>query len=440
MIPFNLSEYQNRRTRLIERIRALSPFQSALIVIPAKNETVGTYGVSRYRPDSTFLYFTGLREPEAVLILDVRPHSAETCLLLRPKDATRELWDGLRLGVEAAPEALSIDKAKSINHLEQELVQRLENHQALCYSFGKDSPMDALLIRLMQEQRAKVRQGIAPIEMMIDLHRHSDDMRLIKSAWEIEQMRHACKISAQVMGEVMPRVQAGVNEHEICGFLLGEYVRRGLSAPSYTPIVGSYANACILHYNDNNARMPDNALTLIDAAGEYYGYCADITRTIPTARQFTQAQREIYEIVHAAHSAAIAQVRVGAHFNEYHEAALRVITEGLIALKFIEGDVATAIAEERYKPYFMHRTGHFLGMDTHDVGLYRLHHEWRKLTPGMILTVEPGIYIRPQAHIPAQYHHIGIRLEDDILVTADQPENLTIEAPIHIRDIEKLKS
>jgi Xaa-Pro aminopeptidase len=230
-----------------------------------------------------------------------------------------------------------------------------------------------------------------------------------------------------------------ISENEIMGVLLGGFYARGLSAPSYNPIVGGHANACVLHYLDNNAVIPDNSLTLIDAGGEYYGYCADITRTIPTGKTFTMAQRTIYDLVLAAQRAATAEVREGKTFDKYHLAAVRVITQGLIDLGWIAGDLDCAIGEELYKPYFMHRTGHFLGLDTHDVGVYRAGDQWRTLKAGMILTVEPGIYIRPSALVPEEYHHIGIRLEDDFLVTAGEAENLTHHAPIDPQTIENLR-
>lgn len=436
---YDIQETLKRRNALAEMVRQESPEGKALVIIPAKSENYSSYGASRYRPDSYFLYFTGLREPNATLVLDVQADRVESLLFLRPNDPALELWDGARLGLERAPSTLGIDVAFEQNQLAEVLEKRLEKHAYVYHALGRDSALDTLIQERMNLQRNKVRQGVAPIRAIMDFRHHADELRLIKSEWEIVRMRHACQESAEAMKGAMARVKPGVGEHEIMGYLMGEYYRRGLSAPSYNLIVGSHQNACTLHYVDNHAIMPEGALTLIDAGGEYYGYCADITRTVPTAKTFTHAQKIIYEIVHRAHDTALKKVRVGCSFNDYHMAAVREITEGLIGLGWIHGDLDSAIAEERYKLYFMHRTGHFLGMDTHDVGGYRQGDVWRPLQAGMILTVEPGIYIRPAENIPTEFHHIGIRLENDILVTMGEPENLTSAAPINISDIETLK-
>lgn len=436
---FDVKETAQRRRALAARVRAESPDGSGLVIIPAKAESAAAYAAHRYRPDSYLLYFSGLREPEATLIIDVMPDREESIIVLRPKDEAVELWEGTRLGVEAARDTLWMDGAFATAQLMDVLGERLQRHRRIYHASGRVTTLDAMLQTLIDMQRNKVRQGIAPIQAVYDFRLHADDMRLIKSPWEIARMRYACQASAEAMTGAMARVNAGVGEHEVMGYLIGEYYRRNLSAPSYTPIVGSHQNACILHYTDNNQIMPEAAVTLMDAAGEYYGYCADITRVAPTGKTFTPEQKIIYQLVHQAHDAALAQARAGLGFNDYHEAAVRVICEGLIALGWIKGDLETAIKEERYKPYFMHRTGHFLGLDTHDVGAYRQGDQWRELAAGMILTIEPGIYIRPAEHIPKAFHHLGIRLENDILITNGAPENLSQAAPINLDEVEQLK-
>jgi Xaa-Pro aminopeptidase len=322
--------------------------------------------------------------------------------------------------------------------LDREMERLLENRPALYYPMGADAEWDARAIRWLNGVRARVRTGIAAPERVHDVRVVVDDMRLVKDEYERGIMRRAARIAAGAHRRAMQRARPGRNEYEVEAELLYEFRRNGAQAPSYTPIVAGGPNACVLHYVANDAPLRNGDLLLIDAGCELDGYASDITRTFPVNGRFTAPQREVYEIVLAAQHAATEAVRAGRAWNEPHDAAVKVLAQGLIDLKLVAGSLAEVLEKETYKRFYMHRTGHWLGLDVHDAGDYKRQGNWRALAPGMTLTVEPGLYIRAEDDIPERLRNIGIRIEDDVLVTDSACEVLTAEAPKAVADIEAL--
>ena len=421
--------YANRRRRLAE---AIGP---GVAVIPTAPERVRNRDSHYpYRFDSHFYYLTGFTEPEAVLVLA----GGKSILFCRERNPEREIWDGFRYGPEGARERFGFDAAHPIAALDAEMERQLENQPALVYPMGADPEWDARAIRWLNAVRAKVRAGIAAPERAQDVRAVIDDMRLHKDAHELGVMRRAARIAAAAHRRAMQRARPGRYEYEIEAELLHEFRRNGAQFPAYSPIVASGANACVLHYVFNDALLRDGDLLLIDAGCELDGYASDITRTFPTNGRFSAAQREAYEIVLAAQAAAIAQVRVGKGWNEPHDAAVKVLAQGLIDLELLSGKLDEVLEKETYKRFYMHRTGHWLGLDVHDAGDYKRQGSWRALASGMTLTVEPGLYIRAEDDIPERLRNIGIRIEDDVLVTEAGCEVLTAEAPKSIADVEAL--
>jgi Xaa-Pro aminopeptidase len=412
--------YANRRRRLAEAIG------EAVAVIPTAPERVRNRDSHYpYRFDSHFYYLTGFTEPEAVLVLA----SGKSILFCRERNPEREIWDGFRYGPEAARERFGFDQAHPIAALDGEMQKLLENQPALYYPMGADAEWDARAIRWLNAVRAKVRAGVAAPER---------DMRLVKDAHELGVMRRAARIAAAAHRRAMQRTRPGRFEYEIEAELLYEFRRNGAQFPAYSPIVASGANACVLHYVFNDALLRDGDLLLIDAGCELDGYASDLTRSYPVNGRFSAAQRELYEIVLAAQRAALDSVRAGSAWNEPHDAAVKVLAQGLLDLKLISGNLEEVLEKETYKRFYMHRTGHWLGLDVHDAGDYKRQGNWRTLAPGMTLTVEPGLYIRAEDDIPERLRNIGIRIEDDVLVTETGCEVLSAEAPKAIADIEAL--
>lgn len=434
---FNLSELKTRRNLLISKIRAQSG--SGLVIIANNNASINI-GVSRFRPDSYFYYLSGFCEEGSILVISVLEKSAKSIIFVPEKDALKETWDGFRLGVSAAPKTLDINKAFAIKDFYSEFVKLLCFHQNVYYAFAKNPQLDSQIISAINGQRAGQRHGVLPIRAVYDTRVLIDEMRLIKSPFEIEQMKYVCQASAIAHTQAMSAVRVGAFENEIMGVLYSNYFKYGLFAPSFIPIVGSGKNSCTLHYQANNQKIPANSVTLIDAGGDYYGYNADITRTVPSGKKFTPAQREVYKIVLKAQKAGINAVKKNRSIGEYHQAVIKVIAEGLRELKILKGSVDKIIEKGDYKRFYMHQAGHFLGMETHDVGIYRSGATWKKFAEGMIVTVEPGIYINASDDLSCEFHNIGIRLEDDILVTAKGNINLTESVPINIDEVEALKS
>jgi len=360
-------------------------------------------------------------------------------MFCRDRDPEKETWHGRRVGVERAPELLGADDAFPITDVDDILPGLLEGRSAVYHTLGKDQAFDAQLLRWLGEARSPRRGKRENPDAFISLDYHLHEMRVHKSRAELAVMRRAAKISAAGHRAAMLATRPGRYEYEIEAELIAEYTRSG-AEHAFLPIVGGGANACILHYTENESVLADGDLVLIDSGAEYQGYAGDITRTFPVNGHFTEAQREVYEIVLEAELAAIDATRAGAHWNAPHEAAVKVLVRGLKSLGVLKGSVPSLIKEEAYKPYYMHRTGHWLGMDVHDAGEYKSGDDWRELLPGMVMTVEPGLYLGQQRSIPKRYRNIGVRIEDDVIVTADgaPPEVTTADVPKTIEEIESL--
>jgi Xaa-Pro aminopeptidase len=426
----NALPFSSRRERLMQSL------QAGLCIIPTATEVIRNRDTHfPYRYDSYFHYLTGFAEPEAVLVL-VAGSEPRSILFCRDKDEEREIWDGFRHGPEAARERFGLDEAHSIAALDDKLPELMANQPRLAYAVGTDAAWDARVLGWLNAVRAKARTGITAPEEILDVRKWLDEMRLIKDAGELDIMRRAAHISSAAHRRAMQLTRPGRYEYEVEAELLHEFVRQGARQPAYTSIVASGRNACVLHYVDNTARLEDGDLLLIDAGCEVEGYASDITRTFPVNGQFSGPQRAVYEITLAAQHQAIAAVRPGARWLEPHEAAVRVLTQGMVDLGLLKGEVDGLIESEAYKRFFMHRTGHWLGRDVHDAGEYKTGGEWRALQPGMVLTVEPGFYIRPADDVPAPFWNIGVRIEDDVAVTEAGHEVLS-SPPKTVADIEE---
>ncbi|PKO25102.1 MAG: Xaa-Pro aminopeptidase [Betaproteobacteria bacterium HGW-Betaproteobacteria-8] len=391
-----------------------------------------------YRFDSYFYYLTGFTEPEAVLLL-IAGDKPKSVLFCRDKDMEREIWDGFRYGPEGAQEKFGFDEAYSISQLDELAPKFIANQSRLFYSFGADANWDARVASWLNHLRAQGRSGITAPSEMADARVIIDEMRLFKSAEELEVMRRAADISAHAHRRAMQTARPGMMEYEVEAELLHHFYQRGSRMPAYSSIVAGGANACVLHYVENNQRLNDGDLLLIDAGCELEGYASDITRTFPVNGRFSAAQKDIYELVLAAQAAAIDKICPGSHWNEPHEAALDVLVRGLIDFGLCKGSHESVLESGDYRRFYMHRTGHWLGLDVHDAGEYKkADGNWRLLEPGMTLTVEPGCYIRPAEDVPEHLWNIGIRIEDDALVTASGCEIMTAAAPKKVAEIEHL--
>jgi Xaa-Pro aminopeptidase len=429
-MPNNL--YAQRRAALIHKM------QHGIALIPTAPEMLRNGDAHYpYRFDSSFYYLTGFTEPEAVLVL-LAGDVPQTILFCREKNLEREIWDGHRLGPAAAPAQIGVDAAYPLAEMEDKLIELMGNQRALFYPLGVDKVWDERVLQLRAAVQAKARSGIRAPDEIHDVRTLISEMRLFKDAHEIELMRRAAQISCGAHRRAMQATRAGQFEYQIEAELLHEFCRHGARNPAYTSIVAGGANACVLHYVENNAQLRDGDLLLIDAGCEFDGYAADITRTFPINGKFSAAQHDVYEIVLAAQTAAIAAAHVGQHWNAPHEAALRILAQGFIDLKLCHGTVDSVLESGDYKRFYMHRTGHWLGMDVHDVGDYKIGEDWRDLQAGMVLTVEPGCYIRPADNVPKALWNIGIRIEDDVLITQQGNEVLTQAAPKTIHEIEEV--
>jgi Xaa-Pro aminopeptidase len=426
----NYQIYTQRRRRLAEQM------QTGVAVVPTAPERPRNRdSIYPYRFDSYFHYLTGFGEPEAVLVL-VAGAAPKSILFCREKNPEREVWDGFRYGPEAACETFSFDEAHPIAMLDEMMTKLLADQPSLHFHLGADSAWDARAVGWLNAVRAEVRNGITAPSAIRDVRVLLDEMRLIKSAEEVVTMRRAAEISTAAHRRAMQQVRPGRHEYEIEAELLHEFRRHGAQAPAYSSIVAGGANACVLHYVDNSDGLRDGDLLLIDAGCELDGYAADITRTFPVNGRYSAAQKDVYEMVLAAQAAAIGAVKIGASWDEPHQAALKVLVQGMIDLGLCTGSVGGVLESGDYKRFYMHKTGHWLGMDVHDVGDYKKSGEWRPLEAGMVLTVEPGCYIRPGEGVPEHLWNIGIRIEDDVLVTARGCEVLTVAAPKTVAEIE----
>jgi Xaa-Pro aminopeptidase len=390
-----------------------------------------------YRYDSYFYYLTGFTEPEAVLVV-MAGDTPKSILFCRDKDMEREIWDGFRHGPAGALAEFGVDEAYSISELDSRMPTLLANQPALYFSLGADAAWDQRVTGWINHLRSQGRAGVSAPAAIRDVRALLDEMRLIKSPQEVATMRRAAVISAEAHARAMQATRPGKHEYEIEAELLHTFYRHGSQYPAYTSIVAGGANACVLHYVANNAPLKDGDLLLIDAGCELDGYASDITRTFPVNGRFSAAQKDVYELVLAAQYAAIAQVNPQSHWNAPHEAALKVLAQGFIDLGLCHGTVDAVLESGDYRQFYMHRTGHWLGLDVHDAGEYKRDGEWRTLQPGMVLTVEPGCYIRPADGVPEAFWNIGIRIEDDALVSADGCDIITEAAPKTVAAIEEL--
>jgi Xaa-Pro aminopeptidase len=419
-----------RRARLAQRI------QSGIAVIPTAPERARNRDSNfPYRFDSYFYYLTGFIEPDAVLVV-IAGDAPRSVLFCRDKDPEREVWDGFRYGPDQARAVFGFDECHKIADLDAQMPALLADQPQLCCHLGGDAAWDARVLGWLNAVRSQVRIGVAAPAAVTDVRSVLDDMRLVKDAHELATMRRAAQISTDAHKRAMRAAAPGRAEYEIEAELLHEFRRRGAQAPAYTSIVAGGANACVLHYVQNDALLKAGDLLLIDAGCELDGYASDITRTFPVNGKFGAAQRDVSQLVLAAQAAALAAVAPGAAWNEPHDAAVRVLARGLIDFGLCAGSVDKVIETGDYKKFYMHRTGHWLGLDVHDAGDYKRDGTWRKLEPGMVLTVEPGCYIQAGAGVPEQYAGIGIRIEDDVAVTATGSEVLTQAAPKTVADIE----
>ena len=456
--------HAQRRARLAAHMAAVGA--SGLAIIPTAVEAVRNRDSHfPYRHDSYFFYLSGFTEPNAWLVIDSHGRSTLFC---QPKDLEREIWDGYRLGPDAAPAALGVDAAHSVEALNDKMPELLANQEVVWFPFATHPGLETRIDGWLKSVRARARQGVLCPQQQRDVCALLDEMRLIKDADEQDTMRRAARISAgahvRAMQTSARRLRAGepVHEYHLEAELLHEFRRHGAQFPAYTSIVAAGANACVLHYRADTAPVRAGELVLIDAGCELDGYASDITRTFPADGRFSGPQRDLYALVLASQDAAVAATRAGARFNDPHDAALRVLAQGLLELGLIDrqrcATVDDAIAQRAYFPFYMHRTSHWLGLDVHDCGSYVEPGEAQQITerrdpltgqmvaqrpsrilqPGMVLTLEPGLYVRPAERVPEAFWHIGIRIEDDAIVTDNGCELITRDVPVAIDAIEAL--
>ncbi|QLF93276.1 Xaa-Pro aminopeptidase [Pseudomonas sp. ABC1] len=429
------SEFARRRKALMEQMEP-----NSIAILPAAPAHIRNRDVEHaYRQDSDFQYLSGFPEPEAVIALIPGREHGEYVLFCRERDPQRELWDGLRAGQEGAIERFGADDAFPIEDINDILPGLIEGRSRVYYAIGSNQEFDLQLMDWVNAIRSKARQGAQPPNEFVALDHLLHDMRLYKSANEVKVMRAAAEISARAHIRAMQASHPGLSEYHLEAELDYEFRKSGARLAAYSSIVGAGRNACILHYTENDAPLKDGDLVLIDAGCELDCYASDITRTFPVNGRFSPEQKAIYELVLKANEEAIRQVGPGRHWNEAHESTVRVITEGLVELGLLKGEVDELIASDAYKPFYMHRAGHWLGLDVHDVGDYKVGGEWRVLEPGMVLTIEPGIYIAPDnTEVAKKWRGIGVRVEDDVVVTRNGCEVLTGGVPKRVDEIEAL--
>lgn len=428
-----LTEFKSRRQTM------LAAMGVGLAIIPTAAEVIRNRDSHYpYRFDSSFYYLTGFKEPDAVLLL-LAGDEAKSILFCRDKDPEREIWDGFRYGPAAACEEFGFDAAYSMDELDAQLLTLLANQPKLYFGLGANAAWDARLTACLNSLREQARSGVSVPDTLCDPRPLMDEMRLYKSPFEQAILRESADIAATAHNRAMQFVRPGMREYQLEAEFLHEFYRQGAQAPAYNSIVAGGANACTLHYNANNAVLRDGDLVLIDAGCELDGYASDISRTFPVNGKFSAVQKDLYELVLAAQLAAIAAVRPGHAWSAPHEAALAVLAQGFVDLKLCHGSPQAVLESGDYRQFYMHRTGHWLGLDVHDVGEYKdKNQQWRSLEAGMSLTVEPGCYIRPAAKVPEHFWNIGIRIEDDVLVTATGCDVLTAKAVKSVADIEAL--
>ncbi|SHL23930.1 Xaa-Pro aminopeptidase [Phytopseudomonas punonensis] len=435
MTSISKAEYARRRKALMAQMEP-----NSIAILPAAPVFIRNRDVEHiYRQDSDFQYLSGFPEPEAVIALIPGREHGEYVLFCRERDPLRELWDGLRAGQEGAISQYGADDAFPIGDIDDILPGLIEGRERVYYAVGTNPEFDRHLMEWVNVIRSKARQGATPPKEFVALNHFLHDLRLYKSAGEVKVMREAAKISARAHIKAMQASRAGLYEYHLEAELDYEFRKGGSKMPAYGSIVAAGKNACILHYRENDALLKDGDVVLIDAGCEIDCYASDITRTFPVSGKFSPEQKAIYEVVLAANLEALKFIAPGRHWNEAHEATVRVITAGLVELGLLEGKVDELIAAEAYKPFYMHRAGHWLGMDVHDVGEYKVGGEWRVLEVGMAMTVEPGIYIAvDNQSVAKKWRGIGVRIEDDVVVTKTGCEVLTNDVPKTVDEIEAL--
>jgi Xaa-Pro aminopeptidase len=427
-----LQEYAARRARLMQ---AIGP--DGVAIVPSAHEVIRNRDVHyKFRQDSDFLYLTGFAEPDSVAVLVPGRKEGAFLMFVRERNKEREIWDGRRAGPEGVVKDYGADQGLIIGELEQMLPQLLAGRARVFYTLGDHPAWDARIAACVREIREVSRRGPSAPTDFVSLDTSLHELRLIKSEAELAALRRACQVSAAAHVRAMKATRPGAWEWQVAAEIHHEFERNEME-PGYGSIVGGGDNACILHYKENEAQLRDGDLLLIDAGGEYRGYTADITRTFPVNGKYSGAQKAVYEVVLAAQLAAIAELKPGNSSARPHEVATRVLTEGMVALGLLKGDPAELIRTEQHRQFYMHGTGHWLGLDVHDVGRYKLEGEARPFAAGMVMTVEPGLYIAPGTPgVDPRFHGIGIRIEDDVLITAQGPEVLTSGVPKQVAEVE----
>ena len=420
------SEYARRRKQLMAKMR-----RNSIAIIPAASEVTRSRDTEYpFRQDSDFFYLTGFNEPDAVLLLIPGRKEGQVVMFCRDRDPEMELWNGYRAGPEGVIQHYGMQAAYPLTQIDAVLPGLLQGKARIYCSLGRDAAFDQRVMAWVNQIRAMVRAGATAPAEFTDLAQLLHEQRLIKSAAELRVMRRAGEISAGAHCRAMRECRPGRFEYHLEGAIAHEFQEHGARCPAYNSIVGSGVNACILHYTDNNAELVSGDLVLIDAGCEYQGYAADITRTFPVSGQFSREQRAIYDLVLKAQLAAIAKVKPGNTWNQPHDVTVRVITRGLIELGLLKGSESKLIKDGAYRDFYMHRAGHWLGLDVHDVGDYQIEGKWRTLQPGMVLTIEPGIYVAADnRRVAKKWRGIGVRIEDDVVVTATGCDVLTAGVP-----------
>jgi Xaa-Pro aminopeptidase len=427
------------RPQLAEFMKRIG--EDSIAIIPSAREVYRSNDSNfRFRQDSDFYYLTGFDEPEAIAVVKPADKDHPYTLFVRPRDPEREVWDGRRAGVEGALQKYGANASFPVDDFEEQLGDMMSGVTNLYYRIGNgNADLDDIIVRRIRRMRALGRKGMSAPQAIIDTGAITHEMRLLKSAEEIELMQRAADIGAEGHIEAMKTARPGMREYEIEALLEYTFRRNGAAAPAYTTIVGGGANATVLHYVTNDAALKDGDLLLIDAGAEYRGYASDITRTFPINGRFTPAQRDIYDLVLETQMACVEMVRPGVTNDEIKKHSIELLTEGMVRLGLLKGDPEKLIEEEKYKQFYMHGLGHYLGMDVHDVGRYYIKDKARPLEPNMVMTVEPGLYIAADSKdVPEKYLGIGVRIEDDVVVTEDGPRVLSSKAPKQVEEIEAL--
>lgn len=439
METFNPKPFSARRARLLKQLKDAG---GGIAVIPTAPEAPRNRDTHYpYRHDSYAYYLSGFTEPEAVIVLMAGKKQSKSILFCRSKHEEREIWDGFRHGPKAAQATFAFDEAYPVEEFDARLPGLMAGAPSLFYSMGFDAAFDDRMMKALNSVRAMVRSGLNAPEAIRDARTLVDAMRLVKDKYEVDVMRRAGDISTEAHKRAMRAAKPGAYEYEVEAELLHEFRRQGSEYPAYTSIVAAGANACVLHYISNNQRMKDGDLLLIDAGCELSSYASDITRTFPVNGRFSGPQRDLYQIVLDAQQAAIAKTRPGTPYNVPHEAAVKVLAQGMLDVGLLRGSLDSVIEqgdkrEGGYFRFYMHRTGHWLGLDVHDAGDYKQGDKWLPLAPGNVVTVEPGIYVRPAKNVPKHFWNIGIRIEDDALVTPKGCDILTKDCPKTVAEIE----